>query len=272
MTGHKLLEGKRGIILGVANNRSIAWACAQMFAKEGAQLAFSYLGPAQEKRLKELVTEIPDAHMFPCDLSKDEEIENFVKSVREKWDGIDFIIHSAAYADKEDLKGQFVNTSRSNFAMALDVSAYSLVGMTRAFQDLFKPGGSVVAMTYYGAEKVVPRYNIMGVAKAALELSAKYLAEDLGAKGVRVNCISAGPIRTLAASAIPGFKAMLETTQKYAPLRRNVSAEEVAKAALFLVSDLSSGTTGEILHVDSGYNILGMFVGSESSESVAAQS
>lgn len=261
MTQTGLLNGKRGIILGVANNRSIAWACAQLFASEGAELAFSFLGPAQEKRLKELAGEIPNSLMFPCDLSKDNEIEEFVASVKEKWDSIDFIIHSAAYADKEDLKGDFVNTSRSNFALALDVSAYSLVGFTRACQDLFKSGGSVVAMTYYGAEKVVPRYNIMGVAKAALELSAKYLAENLGEKNIRVNCISAGPIRTLAASAIPGLKSMLETSQKYSPLRRNISAEEVAKSALYLVSDLSSGTTGEVLHVDGGYNILGMFVG-----------
>lgn len=265
MSNNGLLKGKRGIILGVANNRSIAWACAELFAAEGAELAFSFLGPAQEKRLKELAGNIPGSIIYPCDLSKDDEINTFLSSVKQKWDSIDFVIHSAAYADKEDLKGKFVNTSRANFAMALDVSAYSLVGFARACEDMFKNGGSIVAMSYYGAEKVVPRYNIMGVAKAALEISSKYLAEDLGQKNIRVNCISAGAIRTLASSAIPGIKSMLETSQKYAPMRRNITAEEVAKSALYLVSDLSSGTTGEVLHVDGGYNILGMFVENEPS-------
>lgn len=256
-----LLEGKRGIILGVANNRSIAWSCAEMLHKHGAQLAFSYLGEAQEKRVKPLAQTLPNSLVFPCDVSKDEDISAFFKNVSAAWGQFDFIIHSVAYADKEDLKGKFVNTSRQNYLMAVDVSAYSLVAVAKAAEPFLNENGSIVAMSYYGAEKVVPRYNVMGVAKAALECSARYLAEDLGSsKGVRVNCVSAGPIRTLSASAIPGLKTMLETSEKYSPLRRNVTGEDVAASTLFLVSDLGRSVTGETLHVDSGYNVLGMFM------------
>lgn len=262
----QMLAGKRGVVLGVANNRSIAWACAKELAAQGAELAFNYLGAAQEKRLKELLTGIPNSLAFPCDVARDEEIESFFAEVSKKFDSIDFVIHSIGYADKEDLKGKFLNTSRSNFALALDISAYSLVAVAKAALPLMRQGGSIVAMSYYGAEKVVPHYNVMGVAKAALEMSSKYLAEDLGPQGIRVNCISAGPVRTLASSAIPGFKSMLETAQKFAPLRRNMTAEEVGKSALYLISDLSSAVTGEVLHVDCGYNILGMFMSDQESE------
>lgn len=254
-----LMQGKRGIVLGVANDRSIAWSCAKQLAAQGAQLAFNYLGAAQEKRLNELLKEIPGALLHPCDASKDEEIEAFFQNISKSWDGIDFIVHSIAYADKEDLKGKFVNTSRANYAMALDVSAYTLVGVARAALPLMRNGGSIVAMSYYGAEKVVPKYNVMGVAKAALEMTAKYLAEDLGEMGIRVNCISAGPLRTLASSAVPGIKTMLESTLTHAPLRRNITGDDVGRACLFLLSEMSGAITGEVMHVDSGYNILGMF-------------
>ncbi|MES2615717.1 MAG: enoyl-ACP reductase [Bdellovibrionota bacterium] len=255
----KLLEGKRGVVLGVANNKSIAWACAQMCLEQGAELAFNYLGDAQEKRVRELVKDLPNALVFPCDVSKDSEIDSFFNSIQQKWDGIDFLIHSVAYTDKENLKDKFMVVSRESFASTMDVSAYSLVAVSKVAAPLMKNGGSIVTMSYYGAEKVVPRYNVMGVAKAALESCAKYLALDLGEFGIRVNAISAGPIRTLSSSAIPGIKEMLENAQKFAPLKRNVSTEDVARSALYLLSDLSSGVTGEVVHVDCGYNTLGMF-------------
>ena len=252
-----IMKGKKGVVLGVANDKSIAWACADLAKKEGAQIAFNFLGPAQEKRVRALVS--PDDLVFPCDVTSDADIKGFFEEVNRKWDGIDFVIHSVAYTDKECLKEPFVKTGRSQFASTLDISAYSLVAVAREAQPFLSKGGSIVAMSYYGAEKVVPKYNVMGVAKAALEASAKYLAEDLGAQGIRVNCVSAGPIRTLSSSAIPGIKSMLESAQSFAPLRRNITALDIARSTLYLLSDLSSGVTGEILHVDCGYNILGMF-------------
>lgn len=253
------LQGKRGVILGVVNERSIAWACAKACAAQGASLFFNFLGDAQEKRVRKLTEEIPGALVYPCDVSQDDHIQAFFAEVKSRWGGLDFIVHSVAYADREDLKDQFVTTSRSNFAMTLDISAYSLVAVARAAMDLMPSGGSIVTMTYYGGEKVVPHYNVMGVAKAALEMSARYLAHDLGPRGIRVNCISSGPVKTLSASAIPGLRSMLETTEKNAPLRRNIAADEVASAAVFLLSGSASGITGEVLHVDSGYHIMGMF-------------
>lgn len=255
----KLLEGKRGVVMGVANNKSIAWACAQMCLEHGAQLAFNYLGDAQEKRVRELVKDIPDALTFPCDVSKDQEIVDFFHAIQQKWDGIDFLIHSVAYTDKENLKDKFMVVTRESFASTLDVSAYSLVAISKVAAPLMKNGGSIVTMSYYGAEKVVPKYNVMGVAKAALESCAKYLALDLGEYGIRVNAVSAGPIRTLSSSAIPGIKDMLENAHKFSPLKRNVTTEDVARSTLYLLSDLSSGVTGEVVHVDCGYNTLGMF-------------
>ena len=255
-----LLAGMRGVVTGVANDRSIAWGCAKMCAKHGATLAFSYLGEAQEKRVRALIEEIPNALCIPCDVTKDEEINSFFDTIKSEWGSLNFLIHSVAFADREDLKGRFVDTSRKGFAMALDISAYSLVALTKGAEDLFpEPGGSVVAMSYYGAEKVIPKYNVMGVAKAALEASARYLANDLGPKNIRVNCVSAGPIRTLSSGAIPGFRDMLRVNEAVSPLRRNTTQEEVAKTTVYLLSELSSGVTGEVIHVDSGYSLLGMF-------------
>ncbi len=259
MNHAKILAGKRGIVFGVANNKSIAWACAQICAEQGAQLAFNFLGDAQEKRVRELVKELPESIVLPCDVSKDEQIESFYSNIQKQWDSIDFIIHSVAFTEKENLKEKFMVVTRESFASTLDISAYSLVAVTRAALPLMKKGGSVITMSYYGAEKVVPRYNVMGVAKAALESCAKYLAYDLGDVGIRVNAISAGPIRTLSSSAIPGIKEMLDNAHKHAPLKRNVTTDDVARSALYLLSDLSSGVTGEVLHVDCGYNTLGMF-------------
>jgi enoyl-[acyl-carrier protein] reductase I len=255
-----LLAGKRGVITGVANDKSIAWACAQACHAHGADLAFTYLGEAQQKRVKALVDgAMPGALMAPCDVTKDEEIAKFFNAVRTRWGGLDFLVHAVAYADREDLKGRYLDTPRDHFALALDISAYSLVALARAAEPLFPPtGGSIAAMTYYGSEKVVPKYNVMGVAKAALEASARYLAADLGPRNIRVNCISAGPIRTLSSAAFPGFRQMLRLTEQVAPLRRNITQEDVANSCVYLLSGLSSGMTGEIIHVDSGYHILGM--------------
>lgn len=262
-----ILAGKRGVVLGIANERSIAWACAKACAAQGASLAVNYLGDAQEKRVRKLLEDIPGARCFPCDVSSDEEIAAFFKSIADEWDSIDFLIHSVAYADREDLKGRYVDTARDNFKMALDISAYSLVAVSKAAEAMFpEAGGSIVTMTYYGAEKVMPKYNVMGVAKAALEASARYLANDLGPQGIRVNCISAGPVRTLSSAAFPGFRGMLRVTEESAPLRRNITQDEVASTAVFLVSDMASGITGEVVHVDAGYNTLGMFGGEEGAE------
>jgi len=255
-----LLAGKRGIVTGVANDKSIAWACAEACRTHGAELAFTYLGEAQEKRVKALIdASMPGAFMAPCDVTKDEEIAKFFEAIRAKWGRIDFLIHSVAYADREDLKGRYLDTPRAHFSMALDISAYSLVALARAAEPLFpESGGSIAAMTYYGSEKIIPKYNVMGVAKAALEASARYLAADLGPRGIRVNCISAGPLRTLSSAAFPGFRQMLRLTEQVAPLRRNVTQDDVGRSCVYLLSDLSSGVTGEIVHVDSGYHALGM--------------
>ena len=254
-----LLEGKRGIITGVANERSIAWACAKFFAEQGAELVFSYLGEAQEKRMKKLLEQIPGAKCYPCDVGNDEDISSFFENVKNDWGTFDFMIHSIAYADKSDLVGRFVNTSRANYLMAIEISSYSLVALTREAEPLLNEGGSIVCMSYYGAEKVIPGYNIMGVAKATLESTTKYLAEDLGPNGFRVNCVSAGPVRTLSSAAISGFKNMLNLASDNAPLRRNITQDEVAKTTAYLISDLASGVTGEVHHVDAGYNAIGMF-------------
>ncbi len=255
-----LLAGKRGLVMGVANDKSIAWACAQACAAQGAALKFNYVGDALEKRVGKLLAEhMPDAGMYSCDVTDDAEIENFFAWVREEWDGIDFLIHSIAFADREDLKDQFITTPRKNFAMALDISAYSLVALSRAAAPMMSDGGSIVTMTYYGAEKVIPRYNVMGVAKAALEASVRYLAYDLGGQGIRVNAISAGPLKTLSASAISGMRKMFSRYNEVAPLRRGLEADEVAQSAVYLLSDLSSAVTGEVLHVDCGYHAMGMY-------------
>lgn len=255
----ELLAGKKGVVFGVANERSIAWACAQACAAQGARLAFNYLSDAQEKRVRKLLESMPDAVLFPCDVRNDTEITAFFDAAAHALGKLDFLIHSVAYAERDDLTGRFITTPRDHFALALDISAYSLVALARAAEPHFNDNASIVAMTYYGAEKIVPKYNVMGVAKAALEASARYLAEDLGPRGIRVNCISAGPLRTLSSAAFPGFRTMLDITEKVAPLRRNITQDDVGNAAVYLLSDLSRGVTGEIHHVDSGYHALGMY-------------
>lgn len=255
----KLLEGKRGVIFGVANDRSIAWAIAQALHSAGAELAFTYAGEILEKRVKPLAEGIGAKIVLPCDVAKDDEIERVFQTLRQEWGGLDILVHAIAYAAKEDLSSPYLQTSRQGFHLALDVSTYSLVALTRQAASLMEGRkGSVVTMTYVGSEKVIPNYNVMGVAKAALEASVRYLAHDLGPKGIRVNAISAGPIKTLAASGIAGFKEMLHYSSERAPLRRNVDAEEVARTALYLVSDMASAVTGEVIYVDAGYNIMGM--------------
>ncbi|HXG52574.1 MAG TPA: enoyl-ACP reductase [candidate division Zixibacteria bacterium] len=254
-----LLEGKRGVIFGVANERSIAWAIAQALHAEGAELAFTYAGEALEKRVRPLAEGIGADLILPCDVTKDDEIEAVFSALRERWGALDTLVHAIAFANKEDLSNPFVQTSRQGFHLALDVSAYSLVALARGAAPLMEGrGGSIVTLTYMGSERVVPNYNVMGVAKAALEASVRYLAHDLGPNGIRVNAISAGPIRTLAASGIAGFREMLRLVSERAPLKRNIEAEEVGKAALYLCSDWGAAVTGEVLHVDAGYNIMGM--------------
>ena len=257
----KLLKGKKGVIMGVANHMSLAWACAAACLEQGAQIAFSYLGDAQKKRLMELTTDIPPDHTLygACEVGSDESIEEFFNMVKAAWGDIDFIIHSIAYTDRENLKGLFSSVSRESFAKTLDISAYSLVAVTKKGAELMPKGGSVITLSYYGAEKVVPGYNVMGVAKATLESCAKYLSYDYGSQNIRVNCISAGALKTLSSSAVAGIKDMMDTAATQSPLKRSVEKAEVGKAALFLASELSTGITGEVLHVDCGYNTLGMF-------------
>ena len=253
------LNGKLGIVFGVANKRSIAWAIAQAWHKAGAKLAFTYQG----ERLKENVEELagtfgPDTLLMPCDVTKDEDIANVFKTVTEKFGKLHLLLHSVAFAPKEALEGEFVNTSREAFRVAHDVSAYSLIALARSAAPLMTEGGSIVGMTYYGSEKVVPHYNVMGVAKAALEASTRYLAYDLGPKKIRVNCISAGPVNTLAARGIAGFTDMLKHYEAHAPLKRNVLPDELGATGTFLASDGAAAITGQVLYVDCGYQIMGM--------------
>jgi enoyl-[acyl-carrier protein] reductase I len=254
----KLLDGKKALIFGLANNRSIAWGIAQALHEQGAELGFSYGIPQLEKRVRPLAAQLGVSFVEQCDVSSDEEIEATFEKAREHFGRIDILVHAIAFARQEDLEGRFYNTSREGFRLALDVSAYSLVALTRAAVPLMPAGGSVLTLSYYGAEKVVPHYNVMGVAKAALEASVRYLAADLGPQGIRINAISAGPIKTLAAAGIAGFRKMLHYVGERAPLRRNVDQDEVGRSALWLCSDLGSGITGEVIYVDAGYHILGM--------------
>lgn len=255
-----LLEGKTGIVFGVANKRSIAWAIAQALAREGMRLAFTYQGERLREGVEALSSTIPDSPLIECDVTNDANIDRVFAQVGERFGRLDALVHSVAFAPKDDLENDFVNTSREGFKTAHDISAYSLVGLTRAAMPLFEKsgGGSVVALSYYGAVKAVEGYNVMGVAKASLEASIRYLATNLGPKNVRVNAISAGPVNTLAARGISGFTGMLKHHADRAPLRRNVTLEEIGNAALFLLSPMSSGITGEVLYVDCGYNIIGL--------------
>ena len=254
-----LLENKFGVVFGVANKRSIAWAIAQAWSKAGAKLAFTYQG----ERLKENVEELAgtfgsDTLILPCDVTKDDDIASVFKQVAEKFGKLHLMLHSVAFAPKDALEGEFINTSREAFRIAHDVSAYSLIALARAAAPLMTDGGSIVGMTYYGSEKVVPHYNVMGVAKASLEASTRYLAYDLGPKKIRVNCISAGPVNTLAARGIAGFTDMLKHYEAHAPLKRNVLPDELGATGTFLASDGAAAITGQVLYVDCGYQIMGM--------------
>ena len=251
-----LMDGKRGIIFGVANEMSIAWGIAQQLHAAGATLAFTYLNGSLEKRVRPLAASLGSTLILPCDVASDEQIEQTFAAVQQEWGKLDFMVHSLAFANREDLKQPFTQTSRQGFQLALDISAYSLVAMTRSAAPLMTDGGSIITMSYLGAERAVPGYNVMGVAKAALEAAVRYLAAELGEQRIRVNAISAGPIRTLAASAVGDFKSKIKLMDDFAPLRRTVTQEEVGKSALYFLSDLASGVTGEVHYVDGGFNIV----------------
>ena len=254
-----MLQNKLGIIFGVANKRSIAWATAQALHEAGAKLAFTYQGERLKENVESLTSEImPGSLLLPCDVTRQEEVDKTFARIREQFGRLDFLIHSIAYAPREALDGEFLATTREAFLTALDISAYSLTQLSRAAAPLMTEGGSIVSMTYYGAEKVVAGYNVMGIAKAALEASTRYLAHDLGPRNIRVNAISAGPIQTLSARGVADFSTMLKHAAERAPLRRNVEAVEVGNTVLFLCSNLASGITGEVIHVDCGYNIMGV--------------
>jgi enoyl-[acyl-carrier protein] reductase I len=253
-----MLENKTGMIFGVANQRSIAWACAQACAEKGARLAFTYQGERLKENVEKLTKDMPGSIVVPCDVTNQADVDRAFETVSNEFGKLDFLIHSIAFAPKEALEGEFVMTTREAFQTALEISAFSLTQLALAALPLMKTGGSIVSMSYYGAEKVVPNYNVMGVAKAALEASTRYLAEDLGKHNIRVNAISAGPLNTLSARGVKGMGAMLKHIAANAPLRRNVEAREVGNTALFLVSDLSSAITGETIYVDCGFNIIGI--------------
>lgn len=254
-----LLNGKTGIVFGVANKRSLAWAIAKRAAEQGARIALTYQGARLEENARELAAALVGPLVLPCDVTKDEEIAEVFTSVGDEFGSLDFVVHGIAYALAEELEGEYLNTSREGFHVAQDISVYSLTMITRHAAPLMEGrNGSIVTLTYLGGERVIPHYNVMGVAKAALDMSVRYLASDLGPRGIRVNAISAGPVKTLASAGIKGFSTILGHMREHAPLRRNVDQAEVADAALFLLSDLSRGVTGELLHVDSGYHIMGM--------------
>jgi enoyl-[acyl-carrier protein] reductase I len=255
---NRLFEGKRALVFGVANERSIAWGISQALHQHGARLGFTFVGEALERRVRPLAESVGSEIVVPCDVGEDAQIDAVFREVEQRWGGLDVLVHSIAYAPREDLEGRFSDTSRAGFVTAMEISAYSLVALTRAAAPLMPNGGSVITLTYFGSEKVVPNYNVMGVAKAALEASVRYLAADLGPQNIRVNAISAGPVKTLAASGVKGFRSMLGIVEERAPLRRNVSQAEIGGTALYLCSELGSGVTGEVVHVDGGYNILGM--------------
>lgn len=253
-----LMAGKRGLIMGVANKMSIAWAISEVCAAQGAELAFTFQGEALEKRVKPLADSIGADIVLPCDVTDPASIDAVFTELEAKWGKLDFILHAIAYSDKNELTGRYVDTSAENFAMSMNISCYSFTAIAQRAEKMMTDGGSMVTLTYYGAEKVMPHYNVMGVAKAALETSVRYMAMDLGPKNIRVNSLSAGPMKTLAASGIGDFRYILKWNELNAPLRRNVSQDDVGKAGFYLLSDLSSGVTGECHHVDCGYHVVGM--------------
>ncbi len=256
MTG--LMQGKRGLIMGLANDKSLAWGIAKKLHEQGAELAFSYQGEALEKRVRPLAESLGSDFLIECDVSDMAALDASFATLAARWPTIDFVVHAIGFSDKNQLRGRFYDTTLDNFLMTMNISAYSLVAVTQRARPMMAAGGAILTLTYYGAEKVVPHYNVMGVAKAALETSVKYLANDLGPEAIRVNAISAGPIQTLAARGIGDFNYILKWNQLNSPLRRNVTIEDVGGAALYLLSDLSVGVTGEIHHVDGGYNVIGM--------------
>jgi enoyl-[acyl-carrier protein] reductase I len=258
MTGSGIVAGKRGLIMGVANDRSIAWGIAQSLAAQGAELAFTYQGETFRKRVLPLIEPLRPAAAIDCDVSEPGSLDAAFAQLAEKWDRLDFVVHAIAFSDRDQLKGRYVDTTAENFAMTMNISCFSFTAVANRAEKMMPNGGSLLTLTYYGAEKVMPHYNVMGVAKAALEASVRYLAEDLGKKNIRVNAVSAGPIRTLAASGIGDFRYMLKWNEYNAPLRRTVTTAEVGDAAMFLLSDLARGITGEVMHVDSGYHVVGM--------------
>lgn len=259
MTGKKgILSGKRGIIMGAANSRSIAWGIAKRAAEEGAELAFTFQGEQIEKRVRPLAESVGSKIVLPCDVTDAASIDAVFKTLEKEWGKIDFLIHAIAYSDKQELTGRYVDTTHDNFTKSMSISCYSFTAVAQRAEKLMTEGGSMITLSYYGAEKVIPHYNVMGVAKAALEASVKYLARDLGPKNIRVNSISAGPIKTLAASGIGDFRYILKWNELNSPMGRNVSIEEVGNAGVYFISDLSSGVTGENHHVDAGYHVMGM--------------
>ena len=252
------MSGKRGLIMGLANDRSLAWGIARALHDHGADLAFSYQGEALEKRVRPLAAELGSDLLVDCDVSDMKALDKTFEQLKERWGTLDFVVHAIGFSDKNELRGKFVDTSMDNFLMTMNISVYSFVAVAQRARALMSGGGSLLTLTYYGAEKVIPHYNVMGLAKASLESSVKYLAADLGPEGIRVNAISAGPIKTLAASGIGDFRYIMKWNEYNSPLRRNVTIEDVGGAGLYLLSDLSAGVTGEIHHVDAGYNVVGM--------------
>ena len=253
-----IMTGKRGLIMGLANDRSLAWGIAQQLHQHGAELAFTFQGEAIEKRVRPLAAAVGSDLLIDCDVSDMARLDAAFEALKARWDSLDFVVHAIGFSDKNELRGGYVDTSLDNFLMTMNISVYSFCAVAARARTMMKPGGSLLTLTYYGAEKVIPHYNVMGVAKAALEASVKYLAADLGPEGIRVNAISAGPIKTLAASGIGDFRYIMKWNEYNAPLRRNVTIEDVGGAGLYLCSDLASGVTGEIHHVDAGYKVVGM--------------
>ena len=256
-----LMAGKRGLIMGVANSRSIAWGIAQAVHAQGAELAFTYQGEALKRRVEPLAEQVGSDLVVECDVTNSAAMDKTFAAIEEKWGKLDFLLHAIGFSNKDELKGRYVETSPENFAMTMDISVYSLTAVAKRAEKLMTDGGSIVTLTYYGAEKVMPNYNVMGLAKASLEANVRYMAQALGPENIRVNAVSAGPIRTLAAAGISNFKRMMDHVENVAPLRRNITTEEVGNMAAFLCSDLASGVTGEIVYVDAGFNTIGMTLG-----------
>ncbi len=253
-----VMHGKRGLVMGLANDKSIAWGISQACAAQGAELAFSYQGEALKKRVAPLAAQVGSDIVIPCDVSDMASVDDLFAQLQQHWDSLDFLVHAIGFSDKNELRGRYIETSLDNFLMTMNISVYSFTAVAQRAEKMMTNGGALLTLTYYGAEKVLPHYNVMGLAKSALEISVKYLAEDLGRQNIRVNAISAGTIKTLAASGIGDFRYIMKWNEYNAPLRRTVTQEDVGKSAMYLLSDLSSGVTGEIHHVDAGYNVVGM--------------